>query len=284
MLLWGYGRIQALRRLDAPANLSSGTAAVASFFMHPSQVDPLNGYALLTVALMGCMGPVFTLFLLHTQNIKSLFSTVLCSASWVINSVVFVMLMGNLTRTLDTEAINRVLRNLAGSPFCGDSSALVLCQEWTGQNPLATLAGFYDQTKPPNKRTIPLVYGFSLAVFLAVVSLQVVEATRKYEQGRYTAYQKVLGAFEDRGPAFTYIGKLRLLCTSLGMRFTFLTLTTLLFILSLVYEYEMVQVYRKMDVIDLTGWTFGQVVAVMLWVPLLLEAINVEVLERMFGK
>ncbi len=48
-------------------------------------------------------------------------------------------------------------------------------------------------------------------------------------------------------------------------------LATVLFSLCLGYQFVMVNIYRLMDVIDFDGWTFGQVVAVLFWVPPALE-------------
>lgn len=54
--------------------------------------------------------------------------------------------------------------------------------------------------------------------------------------------------------------------------FVILLLTVVLFSLALVYEYVMVRAYQEMDVIDMNGWTFGQVVAVLFWAPPLFDA------------
>jgi len=252
--------------------------------MHPSQVDPLNGYALLTVALMGCIGPVFTLFLLRSHGIIEHFSTILTTTSWLANSAVLLALANNLKNPLDITTINRVVRNLSGSPFCGDSSALALCQEWVGKSPLETLSEFYDQSTLPNRAMVKYIWAYNTGVFFVILALQLREFTRERYYGARlkSAFRMVPGLKGTLEAGLLW--KFERVINSNGIWMTVLTLNTLLFILTLVYEYSMVRVYADMDVIDKDGWKFGQVVALMLWVPLLLEAMNLEILERIIGE
>lgn len=48
-------------------------------------------------------------------------------------------------------------------------------------------------------------------------------------------------------------------------------LTSIIFVLALIHQAMMIKLYFQMDVIDKNGWTFGQVVAVLLWVPLVFD-------------
>lgn len=153
--------------------------------MEPGNIDPLNGYALLAVSLMGCIAPVFTLLLLHSHGVRSWFGTSLCSSSWLLNTVVFFMLVRNLIRSLENAmAAERILRGLFQTDFCGGSSAMVLCQEWTGSNPLGYLSGFYNQEMIPNIHNIPVLWAYTTFVFLVLLTLQILHRKDTTARGR----------------------------------------------------------------------------------------------------
>ncbi|KAG8156496.1 hypothetical protein KVR01_013600 [Diaporthe batatas] len=250
------------------------TAAIASFFMFPDEVDPLNGYALVAVSLMGCIAPAFTLLLLHSHGIKSWSSTVLCLASWLLNTVVFYMLFGNLRNSLNTiERVDQILRGLFQTEYCGNSSAMVLCQEWTGSNPMQYLSHFYNENSVITIHNVPVFWAYVTIVLLILVTMQVLGQRRRpspmsftpTKEARPTQKRTVIGRITHLSPRF---GKFLLLLTA-----------TILFCLALGCVYVMVSTYAKMDVIDMHEWSFGQVVAVLIWAPTLLEAV-----ESYYGK
>ncbi|KAG6364014.1 hypothetical protein INS49_009117 [Diaporthe citri] len=244
------------------------TAGVASFFMSPEEVDPLNGYALLAVSLMGCIAPVFTLLLLHSHGIKSWQSTALCLASWLLNTVVFYMLFGNLSNSLNTiERVDQVLRNLFQTEYCGNSSAMVLCQEWTGSNPVEYLTEFYNQNMVTNIHNVPVLWAYATLVLLVLVVMQVLGRRDRHTSG--CASIKQVTPKKQR----TLLGRFPLPSPQCW-RFVLLLATTTLFSLALSCQYVMVSTYHAMDVIDTHEWSFGQVVAVLIWVPTLLEVVE----------
>lgn len=236
--------------------------------MSPKQIDPLNGYALVAVSLMGCIAPVFTLLLLHSHGIKSWSSTALCFASWLLNTIVFYMLFGNLSNSLNTiERIDHVLRNMFQTEYCGDSSAMVLCQEWTGSNPMKYLNDFYNQNMVTNIHNVPVIWAYSTLVLLVLVVMQVL--------GRPGGLTSGCASIQEVAPT-----KQRTLVKGSSMhspqswRFFLLLTAVTLFCLALSCQYIMVSTYHAMDVIDMHEWSFGQVVAVLIWVPTLLEVVE----------
>lgn len=245
----------------------TATVAIASFFMHPSKIDPLNGYALLAVSLMGCISPVFTLLLLHSHGVKSWFGTILSSVTWLLNTIVFFMLVWNLTGSLGNNlAIERLLRGLFETEYCGDSSAMVLCQEWTGSNPMGYLSGFYNQGMIPNIHNIPVIWAYTTLVLSVLVILQL----RHKDPTRGRTPIRVFA------PEFKTTFSQRLVkgLRSLEFQFFLMALSVVIFSLTLGYQYSMVSTYEEMDVIDKGSWAFGQVVAVLFWAPALLEAVK----------
>lgn len=240
--------------------------------MAPGEIDPLNGYALLAVSLMGCIAPVFTLLLLHSHGVKSWFGTGLCSLSWLLNTIIFFMLVRNLTGSLEnTMAAEKILHGLFETDFCGGSSAMVLCQEWTGSNPLGYLSGFYNQELFPNIHSIPVIWAYATSVLLVLVISQMLH--------KGTAQGEPLIRGFDPWLKTTLLQRLGGVLYSLESQFLMLSLAVTLFSLTLGYQYRMVRAYEDMGVVDKDSWAFGQVVAVLFWAPALLEAV-----KSYFGK
>lgn len=236
--------------------------------MHPKEVDPLNGYALVTVSLMGCIAPVFTLLLLHSHGIKSWPNSALCFASWLLNTVVFYMLFGNLSNSLDTiERVDQILSNMFQTEYCGGSSAMVLCQEWTGSNPMEYLSDFYNANMVTNIHNVPILWAYSTLVLLVLVATQ---AIGRRGSPVTNSLQAEKLALTKKRTIFRRIPQPSPQC----WRYLLLLAAVTLFCLALSCQYVMVSTYHKMDVIDMHEWSFGQVVAVLIWVPTLLEVVE----------
>lgn len=236
--------------------------------MSPETVDPLNGYALVAVSLMCCIAPVFTLLLLHSHGIKSWPSTALCLASWLLNTVVFYMLLGNLSNSLKTiERVDQVLRNMFQTEYCGDSSAMVLCQEWTGSNPMEYLNDFYNQKMVTDIHNVPVLWTYATLGLLVLVVMQILGRRQRPHPGYVPS--KNLTPTKQR----TLFRRIPMPSPQ-GWKFLLLLAAIALFSLALSCQYVMVSTYHAMDVIDTHEWSFGQVVAVLIWVPTLLEVLE----------
>lgn len=235
--------------------------------MSPAEVDPLNGYALLAISLGGCIGPVFTLLLLHSHGIKSRHSTVLCLASWLLNTVVFYLLFGNLRSSLNSvDRVDQLLHNMFQTEYCGHSSAMVLCQEWTGSNPVDYLTDFYNQKMLTDIHNVPVLWACTTLVLMVLVALQVL--------GRRHRPIADCTSIKQINPMKQTLFR-RIPCPSPQCwRFLLLLATIGFFTFALRCQYVMVSTYHAMDVIDTHEWSFGQVVAVLIWVPTLLEVVE----------
>lgn len=236
--------------------------------MSPETVDPLNGYALVAVSLMGCIAPVFTLLLLHSHGIKSWPSTALCLASWLLNTVVFYMLFGNLSDSLNTiERVDQILRSMFQTEYCDNSSAMVLCQEWTGSNPMAYLNDFYNQNMITNIHNVPVLWAHATLILLVLMVLQTLERRQRSSSGCIPS-EKVTPTKQR-----TILRRIPLPLPH-GWKFLLLLTAIMTFCFALSCQYVLVSTYQAMDVIDTDEWSFGQVVAVLIWVPTLLEIVE----------
>jgi hypothetical protein len=223
---------------------------IAALGSSPWDIDPLNGYALLSVSITGFLCPIFTLMLLHSRGYRSLYLGMLTVLSYILATVVFWTLYRNLSRHMGTTTgSDEALRELYQIPTCGGSSAIALCPQTIGNDPLDYLAGFYNQGGIPNLHTMPLLWGWATLVLLVIAAIQAVRAVAERQP-------------QSQKPASTpagWFGKI------VGHPVTLLVACTL-FGLCLGYQAEMLRKYSGSDVIDWNGWTFGQVVAVVIWV------------------
>lgn len=228
----------------------------------------MNGYALLAVSLGGCIAPVFTLLLLHSHGIKAWHSTFLCLASWLLNTIVFYMLCGNLRKSLNTiERVDQALRKIFHTEYCGNSSAMVLCQEWTGSNPMEYLSDFYNQNLITNIYKVPAIWAYVTLVLLVLILMQVI--------GRRDRPISGCAPIKEVTPTKRRILLRRTPWLSpQSWEFLLLLATITPFSLALRCQYVMVRTYHAMGVIDTHEWSYGQVVAVLIWVPALLEVVE----------
>jgi len=241
------------------------TASIAAFAVTDfANIDPLNGYAMISVAIGGFMPPIFTMILLQSLGIRSKLATFLTFISWVASSVLFFMLIAKLGPLVHGQAVfEEGLKNLFTVPACGDSSAMSLCQQIMGTNPLAYLNGFYNRNRFPSIQTVHILWAWATVVFI------------------FSLYDRW------RGTILQYIG--RRLAVPIGSASNIFEhkyvrpivwiveniFGPLMFSFTLVYQILMVVQYYEMDVVDFSrqAWTFGQIVAVAVWIPPVLEAL-----------
>lgn len=138
-----------------------------------------------------------------------------------------------------------------------------------GTNPLENLSGFFNKGTFPNISNVSLVWAFTAIVLFILTALQAIQACK----GRGVSIKKAPQTL--RAVPIQRYGIFNRLSEGLASpwaAFVILLLTATLFSLTLAYEFVIVRAYQEMDVIDTNGWTFGQVVAVLFWVPPLFDA------------
>lgn len=243
---------------------------IATFIIKPAEIDPLNGYALVLTAVMGFLPPVFTLMLLHSHGVRSRFSTALVFISYLINTATFYLLVRNLsTRPYDRKYLDEAINSLFSTEACGGRSAISLCYQLTGTDPVGFLAGFYDAKSFANIKTVPLLWVWATLVLVLLITRQNSASATSSEPMSELPSVKTKSRRSRQG----IYGCFKLLQTPL---FNFVTLlfVTIVFCLCLGYLYLMVQANALMDVVDRKGWSFGQVVALLFWAPPLIDVIR----------
>jgi hypothetical protein len=269
----GYGAYLAFSRKEKTSSLKNFRKGVEGFLaaqcyftialeiaalgLAPWRTDPLTGYALFSVAITGFLCPVFTLMLLHSRGWRSTYGLGLTALSYTLSTIVFWSLYANLSRhSGSTTGSDEALRRLYQIPTCGGSSAIALCPQTIGNDPLEYLAGFYNSGDIPNLHTMPLLWGWTTFILLLLLVNQ-----SRHALGVRHAHSKFLTTWQILGRILSHWGTLPLACT--------------LFVLCLAYQAEMLRKYSRSDVIDWNGWTFGQVVAVVIWVQPIADYLHV---------
>lgn len=231
----------------------------AALYSKPKDVNPLTGYATMSVAVTGFLPTVFTLMLLGYYGAKSRYLSLLTALSWLLATVVFFELESNLSRFTSGISIqDSSLRQLYDISTCGGSSALAVCSETLGSSPLDYLSGYYNNGSGlVSLRNTKILWAWStLCLILCLVS--------RFFSGNK---KQTLPRIEKEGKVFST----KLQSIFIHWKILTLTLATSLFLLCFVYQALMVWKYQQMDVINWKGWTFGQIMAVATWIPSVLE-------------
>jgi hypothetical protein len=245
------------------------SAAIAAFILSPSTIDPLNGYALMVVATIGFLCPVFTLLLLRSHNARTGFGTSLTFLSWLLNTVIFFLLLRNLS-TFGATVAEDALNQLFKVPTCEDSSAMPLCQQLTGSNPLQSLTGFFEKSSWTNIRTVPMLWAWTTFALIVLIPEEVWQAVRLRRMKKAAAQQDVTNTRIRQTLAQQPESRLDAKYLLLG-RCVAVTVLVVLFSVGLGYTFHMVMRFRAVGAIDTHGWSFGQVVAAMFWIPVFLD-------------
>jgi len=238
--------------------------------VNPLTIDPLNGYALMTAAVVDFLCPVFTLLLLRSLDVRTRFGTSLTFISWLLNTLIFLMLLKNLSGFDDTVTED-ALKQLFSVPSCGDSSAMALCRQLTGHTPLERLTEFFEGSSWTNIKTVPVIWAWTTFALFALLLEEGWRAVRRPRgEGRASAQRSAinasLGQPEPRQPR----GWLSAEYLRLG-KFAVVALLVALFTVSFGYGFSMVLGFHALGVIDIHGWSFGQVVAAIFWAPVFLD-------------
>lgn len=213
--------------------------------------DPITSYALLYAALTGILYPIFTLMLLHVRRVYTWWSSLLTIISWSLSSAVLFKILGHLRQPITEADYESGLKSLFNLQTCGGSSAIALCQQMVGQNQLGNFSASYERLHFfPVLLTIWII---STLVLLLLLDNFISNRTPLLLQ----PFDKLEEKLKCRFPRFAIIGILLLPLVGL-------------YTAAIGYQAEILRQYLSWDVIDIRGWTYGQIVAVLMLVPSLL--------------
>jgi hypothetical protein len=238
--------------------------AIAALTLDPFNIDPLNGYGLLSVSICGFLPQILTLMMLNAHGKRSWYLSTLTCITWLLASVVF---WGLHTNLMGNAAIqDSSYKSLYDIDSCGGSGATALCLQTTGNSPLAFLQDYYHQSIIPGISTVPVIWAFSSFVLCVLMIGQFLHGTPVPGHELSASLQPNPGSITKK--AFTLITSVA------SSTLAYLTASALMF-LSLAYQAAMFSSYVP-QFIDSDNWAFGQVIAITLWIPPLLDYVHAE--------
>ena len=272
---------------------------MATLLIDPFHLDPLNGYGLLPVAFNGFLAQSFTLLQLHRYKRFSWYLSTLTFLSWMLSTIILWAISKYLiARPIGGQDFE--FRSLAHINSCGGSSALSLCAHRQGKSPLYYL--FY-QVVSDTRYGRHLLFGTSRIGNLIVPTMWVFctlclallfghqcfgspglgfFASRDHQQPAeghtQLQQQKKQQDQQDRHPRHQsgLRNKLRFLFVHPRTGTIGFYMASCIFFLSMAYQGLLFYNYIGLNLIDLSGWSFGQILAIVVWIPVILDYIYLQ--------
>lgn len=251
--------------------------AVATLLTDVFHLDPLKGYAFLPVAVNGFLAQTFTLLQLHRNKRFSRYLSTLVFISWLLSTIILWAIVKYL-RTPWIGARDFEFRFLSKISSCGDSSALALCQQRLSSSPLSYL--FFQILSVTDYRHT-ILFGTSKLGNLIVPTIWVFcTVCLMILFGHQCFGSPGLGFFVSRGqssrPPVRLQGggwqdRLRQLFSSPWTGVVGFYLAFCLFFLSAAYQAMLFYNYVRLKLVDLSGWKFSQIIAIVVWPPVLAD-------------
>jgi hypothetical protein len=240
------------------------STAIASLAMTRKISDPVTSYALLYVSLIGILYPIFTLMLLHIRRVYTWSSSLLTIISWSLSTAVLFKIVGRLRQPLTEADSESGFKSLFDLQTCGGSSAMALCQQMMGQNPLGNFSTGYERLHFfPVFLVIWAISTFVLLLLLGnFISSSASPLPRPFDKLKFN--KDKLKFKKDK---LKCLFSRRLAAISIAL-LQFIIIG--LYIAAILYQAEIVRQYLRWDVIDTHGWNFGQIVAVLTLAPSLI--------------
>jgi hypothetical protein len=274
----------------------SATIQIASLAHGIFSEDMLLTFLLIPLSINGILPIVFGMLLLNQRGKASLDITLLSVACWLLSSIVYWVLYSHIidiNSQFDTKdrrfmAYQQFSYKLSALESCGGYSALAVCP-----NPLQ--AGREDVLDAAWKLSYvtPLIWAFS-TIHLILILATMIRAWWEKEKDAYNETENVhLGPHQISAPPLLdpesarrlpatntncqQRGSRRILFLSSGFAHrtyqskTFRVVTTFLFLLALGIQLSLLSISTSLKMMSRHDWGFGQIVAVAVWVPPLLQ-------------
>lgn len=227
--------------------------------------NTLNTVMLLPVSTNGILPITFTFFLLLRYGQRSRYLSLLTAVSWILATIVFWPLRYHISAHDDIDReynmYKQFMTGLSASRACGSGSVQSVC---TTLKPSLPIKSALDTLGPS-----PVLWSWSSA-YLVYLFL------RHYWPKDWYPTQRI---------AFNSSTHYRKLSDATGMvtRPAFKDLVywsvSLLFLTCFAYQFYLFSTNLALDIINLEDWGFGQVVAITIWIPPLLEYVHHQISE-----
>ena len=258
--------------------------AVSTLISDPFHLDTINGFGFLPVAINGFLPQTFTLLQLHRHKRFSWYISSLTFLSWLLSTINFWAIIKYLSieriGTRDAE-----FRSLSKIESCGNLNALTLCIQAQGVSPIGWL--FYTKLKSTafgasllfgattiGTLIVPTIWVFCTANLLLLLGHQCLGSTG-------------LKIFHSRGyappPLSTQRSRKGVLLTNIRHLFINPWTATVgfyvasgMYFLCTIYQGLLYYNYLALDLVDRSGWSFGQIIAITVWIPVISDYLHLQ--------
>lgn len=266
---------------------------IASLTLHIYGHDMLQNFLLMPISLNGILPVAFTYFLLvsHNSNIRSPSGFGLAALTvivYALSSVVYWSLYAQFlpfsSNTSTPGIFSAVSSSLSAIPACGHYSAFALCPKIPAyQASLGDIEGAGDKLLV----LTPIIWAFSTVVLLALLASQFRYYYYHWRRRRlHHEHQHDEEDFKSAAAVFRppWVGRqtteaaashaskrIRESIISLTFSEVAYIVATMAFLAGMGMQLSLLSVPWTLELVDPDGWSFGQVVAVTIWVPPLVE-------------
>ena len=265
-------------------DISLAIAALFSFdwaFMS----DPLNAYILLIVMANGVLAPTTTYLLVYRYGRRSWYIDLLTFVNFTLASVVVWGLQYYLRSASPTAAnsnlqasIPQATSHMSAIDACGGSSALNLCIWATGISPFRNFFGWSGDTAITHANTVALIWSVCAACQFTMFGIALSNLFRKFTRNSHpssaptpTSAISQLSKHLPRTTPNNIFGKAWALVHRSASSLIFFLIISASLVVCATYQAILFRDILNQDVINLSEWAFGQIIAVVVWVPPVVE-------------
>lgn len=260
--------LQSLTGFHAAQCFFSIPLAVATFFSNPFTMDPLNAFGLLPVSINGFLPQIFTLMIMNNHGLESWYPLVLTSISYLLNTVLFwaVITYLNGIKGHGTALKAAAYKSLGGIESCGGMTGIGVCLPFQDDSPPAFLIQRYGTAAWRGIKTAPWIWAWCTISLLALAFCQF--RLSWSGNGRGNRPHKVLDI-----PHIASVPEwMRQVLRSPPAYF----IISAMFFAGLIYQAVMFYSFIGLGLVDLNTWSFGQIVAVAVWVPPVVDYLHLQ--------
>lgn len=213
--------------------------------------------------------------MLFFNQYPSWYLLLLTIVSYLLNSIIFWAVINYLNNVkgkgtaLDASAY----RSLGGIESCGGLTGIGLCLQSQDDSPPAFLIQQIGSVTWTSIRAAPWIWIWSTAVLLVLTILKInstgkgrkmlKQLPRPWTESSIATMQKVVNHVSQGFAAYSFV--------------------SIVFFASIVYQDVMFFTCIRLGLIDLHTWTFGQIVAVTVWVPPVMDYFHLHIGKRSFS-
>lgn len=232
------------------------TLMIAVIVSNILDIDFVITFLAIPLATNSILPIIFAYFLLVYYQASSPAITLLTAVDYLLSSVVYWILYSRLrlppgmTRG---DMYKRYRLGISATAACGEYSGLAVCPYDSSRSPEFS-EGISART---DLRVLtPMIWTWSTFVFLALLA--------------HSAFVRIR-AYRSRRPRTKPAGESLLRWQRMAF-----WLTTLVFLAGVGMQISVLSTAIKLNMVDANGWSFGQVIAVTIWIPPLLEYLCAE--------